>query len=72
MLTSAREPAISTGNMARVTTDMRQLKLKDKINAAARRDVFCTIVDRRSTRVVRTNVASAASFDVNEPTLFSS
>lgn len=54
------------------TEDMRQLKVKAMTNAVTISATFCTIVERRSASELRTNVAFAANFDVNEPVLFSS
>lgn len=54
------------------TAAMRQLNVKAITNAVTVRATFCTIVDRRSARALRTKVASAARLDVNEPVLFSS
>lgn len=51
---------------------MRQLNIKAITNAVTMSDKFCTIVERRSARALRTKVASAAKADVSKPVLFSS
>ena len=66
------EAPISRGKEAMTTAAMCQLNTKAITNAVTVSDKFCTIVDRRSARVLRTKVASAAKVDVNEPVLFSS
>lgn len=54
------------------TAAIRQLNVNAIMNAVTVRATFCTIVDTRSARALRTKVASAANVDVNEPVLFSS
>lgn len=54
------------------TAAIRQLNLKAMTNAVTVSARFCVMVDRRSARALRTNVASAARIDVREPVLFSS
>lgn len=71
-LTSVMEAPISRGREATTTAAIRQLNVKAITNAVAVSDKFCTIVDRRSARALRTNVAFAARIDVSEPVLFSS
>lgn len=63
---------ISRGKQAMITADTLQLNEKPITNAVTVSDTFCTIVERRSARVLRTKVASAAKVDVSEPVLFSS
>ena len=66
------EAPIRRGKEAMTTDARRQLNVKAITNAVTVSATFCTIVDKRSARALLTNVASAASFDVNEPVLFSS
>lgn len=71
-MTSVIEAPISKGSEAMTTADMRQLNVNAITNAVTVSATFCTIVDRRSARALRTNVASAAKVDVSMPVLFSS
>lgn len=66
------EAPISKGREAMTTAAIRQLKIKAMTKAVTVSAMFCTIVDKRSARALRTNVASAAKMEVSEPVLFSS
>lgn len=66
------EAPIIRGKQAMTTADTLQLKEKPITKAVTVSDTFCTIVERRSARVLLTKVASAAKVDVSEPVLFSS
>ena len=66
------EAPISRGREALTTAAIRQLKVKAIAKAVTVSARFCTIVDRRSARALRTNVAFAAKVDVSAPVLFSS
>lgn len=66
------EAPTSRGRVATTTAAIRQLNVKEITNAVAVSDIFCTIIDKRSARALRTNVALAARIDVSEPVLFSS
>lgn len=66
------EAPISKGREAMTTAAIRQLKMKAMTKAVTVSAMFCTIVDKRSARALRTNVASAAKIEVSEPVLFSS
>lgn len=66
------EAPISSGREAMTTAAIRQLRVKAITNAVAVSARFCTIVDRRSARALRTNVAFAAKIEVSAPVLFSS
>ncbi|KAM0967631.1 hypothetical protein ACFX2A_016388 [Malus domestica] len=66
------EAPISRGREALTTAAIRQLNVKAITKAVTVRERFCTIVDRRSARALRTNVAFAAKVDVSDPVLFSS
>lgn len=61
-----------SGREAATTAAIRQLNMKAITNAVTASAIFCTIVDKRSARALRTNVASAAKIEVSEPVLFSS
>lgn len=63
---------MSRGKEAATTAAKRQLSIKAMINAVTVRATFCTIIERRSARALRTKVASAAKVDINNPVLFSS
>lgn len=54
------------------TAAIRQLSKNEMTNAVAVSVTFCTIVERRSARALRTSVASVAKIDVKDPVLFSS
>lgn len=71
-LTSAIEAPINKGKDAITTNANRQLNVKEITKAVTVRATFCTIVDSRSARALRTSVASAAKADVSDPVLFSS
>lgn len=66
------EAPISKGSEAMTTAAIRQLNTKAITKAVTVSAKFCTIVDKRSARALRTNVASAAKIDVSWPVLFSS
>lgn len=63
---------MSKGKEAMITDAIRQLKVNAITNAVMVSATFCTIVDSRSAKALRTRVASAAKAAVNEPVLFSS
>lgn len=66
------EAPTSRGKDATTTAAMRQLNVKAITHAVTVSATFCTIVESRSERALRTKVASADKADVNEPVLFSS